>query len=304
MEESGTGTPASHAVGAGGGENAGEGEPRRKVTVETLAAMVARNQKIVMVTAYDYPSARLADRAGVDVALVGDTLAMTVLGHPTTLPVTMDEMLIFTAAVARGCRTAFILGDLPFLSYSITPEEALRNAGRFLRAGADGVKMEGGRTLAPTVRRLVDAGIPVVGHVGLLPQSVARVGGFKVQGRTAQAATAILDDALALEEAGAFLIVAEAVPTEVGQRLAQRLTVPVVGIGAGGGCDGQVLVWHDLLGLSEGFAPRYLKRYAEVGEQIVAALRDYADDVRSGRFPDEQHAYHLTSDEAATFQRA
>ncbi|GAC1432614.1 MAG: 3-methyl-2-oxobutanoate hydroxymethyltransferase [Chloroflexota bacterium] len=278
------------------------GHQRPKVTVNTLGRMAARGERIAMVTAYDYPSARLADAAGVDIVLVGDTLAMTVLGYATTLPVTMTEMLIFTAAAARGCRGAFIVGDMPYLSYTVTPEEAVRNAGRFLQeAGADGVKMEGGRALAPTVRRVVEAGIPVMGHVGLMPQSLGRFGGYKVQGRTAPAAQSILEDALAIEAAGAFALVVEAVPAEVGQVLAERLSVPVIGIGAGGGCDGQVLVWHDLLGLTDDFMPRYLKRYAALSGHIVDALRAYVADVRGGLFPAEEHTYHLSGEEAEAF---
>ena len=279
-----------------------DGAERQKVTVSTLARMTARGERIAMVTAYDYPSARMADAAGVDMILVGDTLAMTVLGYPTTLPVTMAEMLIFTAAAARGRQAAFVLGDMPYLSYTVTPEEAVRNAGRFLQeAGADAVKMEGGRSLAPTVRRVVEAGIPVVGHVGLMPQSLGRFGGYKVQGRTAPAAQSILDDALAIEEAGAFAVVAEAVPEEVGAALAERLSVPVIGIGAGSHCDGQVLVWHDLLGLTDDFMPRYLKRYASLSGQIVESLRTYVSEVRSGRFPGAEHAYHLSAEQAEAF---
>jgi 3-methyl-2-oxobutanoate hydroxymethyltransferase len=215
----------------------------------------------------------------------------------------MAEMLVFTAAAARGCTSAFVLGDMPYLSYQVTPEKALRNAGRFMQeAGADGVKLEGGRLLAPTVRRLVEAGIPVMGHVGLLPQSLARFGGFKVQGRTAPAAEVIVEDGLALEDAGAFGVVAEAVPAEVGQALADRLSIPVIGIGAGGGCDGQVLVWHDLLGLTDDFMPRYLKRYALLSGQIVEALRTYVAEVRSGLFPGDEHAYHLSAGEAKAFR--
>ena len=268
------------------------------VTTSEIKAMKRRGEPIVMLTAYDFPSARLVEQAGANAILVGDTLGMVVLGYETTLPVTMDDMLHHVKAVVRGTRRALVVADMPFMSYQIGPEDALRNAGRFLQeAGARAVKLEGGVVVAETVRRLVDAGIPVMGHIGLTPQSLHQVGGYKVQGKTARAAARLIDDALALEQAGAFAIVLELVPAPLAQLITKRLRVPTIGIGAGPDCDGQIQVYHDLLGLFSGFVPKHTRRYAEVGEVIRDALAAYAEDVREGRFPTEEQSFPM--DESA-----
>jgi 3-methyl-2-oxobutanoate hydroxymethyltransferase len=260
--------------------------------------MKRRGEPIVMLTAYDFPSARLVEQAGANAILVGDTLGMVVLGYETTLPVTMDDMLHHVKAVVRGTRRALVVADMPFMSYQVGPEDALRNAGRFLQeAGARAVKLEGGVTVAESVRRLVDAGIPVMGHIGLTPQSLHQFGGYKVQGKTPRAAARLMDDALALEQAGAFAIVLELVPAPLAQLITKRLRVPTIGIGAGPDCDGQIQVYHDLLGLFTGFVPKHTRRYAEVGEAIRDALAAYADDVREGRFPTEEQSFPM--DESA-----
>ncbi|MDP3769102.1 MAG: 3-methyl-2-oxobutanoate hydroxymethyltransferase [Dehalococcoidia bacterium] len=275
-------------------------DPRRDgakpshVTARELRAMKRRGEPIVMLTAYDCPSARLVDEAGADVILVGDTLGMVVLGYDTTIPVTMEEMLHHVKAVTRGAKRALVVADLPFMSYQTGPEDALRNAGRFLKeAGAQAVKLEGGASVSETVRRLVDAGIPVMGHIGLTPQSLHQFGGYKVQGKTPQAAVRLMNDALALEQAGAFAIVLELVPAPLARLISQRLRVPAIGIGAGPDCDGQVQVFHDLLGLFEGFAPKHARRYAEVGDQIRDAFAAYAADVRERRFPTEEQSFSM-----------
>ena len=239
-----------------------------------------------MVTAYDAPGGRLADEAGADLVLVGDSAAMTVLGHDSTVPATMDEMVILTRAVTRGASRPLVIADMPFGSFQVSDEDALRNAIRFVKeAGADAVKLEGAGTMLSRVRAIVDAGIPVMGHLGLTPQSATMLGGYKAQGRSAEKALRLYDDARALEAAGCFSIVLEAVPAPVAARITRDLVIPTIGIGAGADCDGQVLVWHDLLGLYHGRAARFVKRYAEIGDTIRAALAEYADDVREHRFP-------------------
>jgi 3-methyl-2-oxobutanoate hydroxymethyltransferase len=258
-----------------------------------------------MVTAYDAPSGRLADAAGVDIVLVGDSAAMVVLGYDSTVPASMDEMLMLTRAVTRGARRPLVIADMPFGSFQISDEEALTNAIRFVKeAGADGVKLEGGGPSISRVRALVGAGIPVMGHIGLTPQSVTMLGGFKAQGRSAEKARALLADARELESAGCFALVLEAVPAPVAKQITSVLSVPTIGIGAGADCDGQVLVWHDLLGLYDGHAPRFVKRYANLAPEITAALRGYVDDVRSGAFPEEQHTYSMPDEELAVFSEA
>ena len=271
---------------------------RSRITISDIKAMKRRGEPIVMLTAYDYPSAQLVEQAGVSFILVGDTLGMVVLGYDTTLPVTMDEMIHHVKAVVRGTDRALVVADMPFMSYQAGPEEALRNAGRFLKeTGAQAVKLEGGVRVAETVRRLVEAGIPVMGHIGLTPQSVHQVGGWKVQGKTRQAAERLMKDALAQQEAGAFSIVLELIPTPLARIITQRLRIPTIGIGAGAGCDGQVQVYHDLLGLFEDFVPKHARRYAHLGEAIREAVAAYAADVRERRFPAEEHS--STMDEAA-----
>jgi len=271
---------------------------RKPVTVLSLAAMHRRGEPIAMLTAYDYPSARIADEAGIDVLLVGDSLAMVVLGHPDTLAVTMDEMLHHARAVRRGAERALLVGDMPFLSYQVDVPEAVRNAGRFVKeAGMHAVKLEGGRSVVPQVRAIVAAGIPVMGHVGLTPQSVNALGGWKVQGRTPEAAERLVEDALALQEAGCFAIVLESVPDRLATWLSARLDVPTIGIGAGAGTGGQVLVYHDLLGLFERFTPKFVRRYAELGAASRAAVERFREDVAERAFPTADHAYPM-ADEA------
>jgi 3-methyl-2-oxobutanoate hydroxymethyltransferase len=245
-----------------------------------------------MLTVYDYLSARILDEAGIPILLVGDSLGMVVLGHPTTLPVTMEDMLHHARAVARGARQALLVGDMPFMSYQASVEDAVRNAGRFIQeAGMHAVKLEGGGTVVEITRRLVDAGVPVMGHLGLTPQSVHAMGGFKVQGKTDAQAARILADARALEEAGAFSIVLEGMPSKVAAEITHALRIPTIGIGAGPACDGQVLVFHDMLGLTTGKAPKFVKRYANLAEDISRAVNAYADDVRTGKFPGPEHEY-------------
>lgn len=252
------------------------------VTPPDLLRMKGQGRKIAVLTAYDFTMARILDAAGVDCLLVGDTLGMVVQGHDTTLRVTMDQMLYHVEMVARGASRALVVADLPFLSYQASPEQAILSAGRFLKETQCGaVKLEGGRPVAPTIRALSDAGIPVMGHVGLTPQSVRRLGGFKVQ----RDADALLADALAVAEAGAFALVLECIPSEVADRITAEVPIPTIGIGAGPGCDGQVLVSHDLLGLFEGFRPKFVRRYAELAGTIRNAASAYVEDVRSGRFP-------------------
>lgn len=269
----------------------------QKVSILDLQRKKEEGQPISMLTAYDYPGALLADEAGIDLILVGDSLAMTVLGHPNTVSVTMDEMLHHCKAVARGTKRAFTVGDMPFMSYQVERGEAVRNAGRFLKEGnMDSIKLEGGREVADTVRAIVAAGIPVMGHIGLTPQSATKLGGFKVQGKSAEAARRLLEDALLLEEAGCFAIVLEAIPAAVGRVVSQKLTIPTIGIGAGPDCDGQVLVFHDILGLFDRFTPRFVKRYADLRQPILEALQTYRREVEAREFPTPAHSF--TIDEA------
>src|SRR3954469_18746938 len=259
--------------------------------------MKRRGERIAMLTAYEYSIAKLLDAAGVPMLLVGDSLASVVLGYETTIHATMDDMVRHTQAVVRGTEHALIVGDLPFMSYQVSVEEALRNAGRLMREGGAGaVKLEGGITVAETVRRIVDAGVPVMGHIGLTPQSVHQLSGHKVQGRTATVATRLLADAEALEQAGAFAVVLEGMPSLLAAEVTRRLHIPTIGIGAGPGCDGQVQVIHDLLGLFTDFVPRHARKYADLGEQIKDAASQYAADVQSGTFPTEKESF--TMDEA------
>ena len=275
-----------------------------RLPITDLAEMKQRRQPIVMVTAYDAPGGRLADRAGADLILVGDSAAMTVLGHDSTVPATMEEMLVLTRAVTRGASRPLVVADMPFGSFQISDEEAVRNAIRFVKeAGADAVKLEGAGVMLDRVRAIVAAGIPVMGHLGLTPQSATMLGGFKAQGRSAERALKLLADSRALEAAGCFSLVLEAVPAPVAKRISEQLSIPTIGIGAGGDCDGQVLVWHDLLGLYDGRTARFVKRYADVGEVIEGALHAFAEDVRERRFPEEQHTYSMPEDELQLFER-
>jgi 3-methyl-2-oxobutanoate hydroxymethyltransferase len=280
-------------------------DERVPVTVPALAEMKRSGHPIVMVTAYDYPSALVAEDAGVDVVLVGDTAAMVVLGHDSTNPVSMDEMVTMAAAARRGLRTPVLIGDLPFGSYETSNEQAIESAQRYVKeAGCDAVKLERGGASVDRARAIVRAGIPVVGHVGLTPQTATALGGFKAQGRTAEAAAKLTEEALALQAVGCFAIVFEAIPAAVTEALMPRLEIPVIGIGAGPATDGQVLVLHDLLGVYAGHRPKFVKRYANLREETLRGLRAYAADVRAGSFPDEhEHTYSIPQEELEEFAR-
>jgi len=273
-----------------------------KLPLPELREMKKRGEKIVMVTAYDAPSARLADAAGIDLILVGDSSGMVVHGRESTVAVSLDEMVFMTQWVTRGARRPLVIADMPFGSYEVSDEQAVTNAVRLVKeGGADAVKLERGGTSVSRARAVAAAGVPVMGHVGLTPQTATVLGGFKAQGRTAERAQQLVDEALALEEAGSFAVVLEAVPSEVAGAVTRALTVPTIGIGAGGGTDGQVLVWHDMLGFYEGNAPRFVKRYADLGAVITEALGRYAEEVRGGAFPQQQHTYAMPDEELAAF---
>ena len=274
-----------------------------KLPLPELAELKRRGQKLAMVTAYDFPSGRIADEAGVELVLVGDSAGMVVLGNESTVPVTMEELLMLTRAVVRGAKRPLVVADMPFGSFQGSDEAAVDNAVRFVKeAGADAVKLEGAGPTLSRVQAIVGAGVPVMGHVGLTPQSATMLGGFKAQGRTAEKAERLYEDALALEAAGCFAIVLEAVPASVAARVTEALQVPTIGIGAGADCDGQVLVWHDLLGLYAGKAPRFVKRYADLAGEARRAIEAYVDDVREGRFPEEQNTYAIPDEELAAFE--
>ena len=275
------------------------------MTLPRLVEKKRLGEAIVMITAYDYPSAQVAQEAGVDVVLVGDSGAMTVLGYPSTVPVSADEMIMLASAVRRGCNTPLLVGDLPFGSYEASDEMAIATAQRFIKeAGCDAVKLERGGTSVQRARAIVDSGIPVMGHVGLTPQTATALGGYKAQGRNAERALQVARDALALQEAGCFSIVFEAIPAAVAEIVTERLEVPVIGIGAGQGTDGQVLVFHDLLGIYDGHAPRFAKRFGEVKAQMVAGVAEYADEVRRGMFPAPEHTYSIDEQELEQFRAA
>jgi len=276
-----------------------------KLALPELRAMKQRGDRISMITAYDAPAALLADEAGVELVLVGDSAAMVMLGHESTVPVTLDEMIFLTRAVTRTARRPLVIGDLPFGSYEISDEQAVGSAIRMLKeGGADCVKLEGAGRMVSRARAIAESNIGIMGHIGLTPQSATKLGGFRAQGRTADAAIALYDAALALEDAGCFAIVLEAVPAPVSAGITAALEIPTIGIGAGAGCDGQVLVWHDLLGMYTGPAPRFVKRYAALADEMGEALAAYIADVRSGAFPEEQHAYSIPDDELALFEAA
>jgi 3-methyl-2-oxobutanoate hydroxymethyltransferase len=271
---------------------------RKKVTTRTFREKKERGEPITMLTAYDYPTAQAMDQVGVDSILVGDSLAMVVLGYENTLPVTMEEMLHHCRAVSRGAKMALLVGDMPFMSYQVSVEEAVRNAGRFLQQGnMDAVKLEGGRERLEAVRAITGAGIPVMGHLGLTPQSIHQLGGFRAQGKTAVAAKRLLEDALLLEEAGCFSIVLESVPARLAELISQRLHIPTIGIGAGVGCDGQVLVTHDLLGLFDRFTPKFVKKYADFYTAMQTAFTSYLEDVQTRAFPAEEHSVEMAEEE-------
>jgi 3-methyl-2-oxobutanoate hydroxymethyltransferase len=273
---------------------------RPAVSLTTLAERKALGEPIVMVTAYDYPSAQVAEEAGVDVVLVGDSGAMTVLGHPSTVPVTLEELLMLAQAVRRGLKTPLMIGDMPFGSYEASNEEAIRGAQRFVKeAGCDAVKIERGGTSVERARALVGAGIPVMGHVGLTPQTATALGGYRSQGRTAERALDVHHDALALQDAGCFALVFEAIPSALTEAIMPRMEIPVIGIGAGAATDGQVLVFHDLLGIYDGHAARFVKRYASVRDEMIRGVTAFADEVRARRYPEPEHGYTMAPDEIA-----
>jgi 3-methyl-2-oxobutanoate hydroxymethyltransferase len=265
-----------------------------RVTASQIKEMKKQGEKIAMVTAYDYSMAKLVDEAGMPIILVGDSLGMVVLGYESTIPVTMDEMIHHTKAVVRGTKHALIIGDMPFMTYQISVEDALRNAGRFLQeGGAQAIKLEGGETVAEKVSRIVAAGIPVQGHIGLTPQSIHQLGGYKVQGKTAEVAARLLNDAKALEAAGVFSIVLECVPTPLAKLITERVSVPTIGIGAGIHCDGQVQVINDLLGMYTDFIPKHAKQYAKLHESISTSVSDYISEVKTGKFPTSKQSYEM-----------
>ena len=277
-------------------------EHRDALALPQIGEMKRAGTKIVMVTAYDHPSGRLASEAGIELILVGDSAGNNVLGYETTVPVSMDEAVMLTSAVARAKPRSLIIGDMPFGSFQSSDTDAVENAVHLVKAGADAVKLEGAGPMVSRVRAIVDAGIPVMGHLGLTPQTATMLGGMKAQGRTATTARQILHDARQLEAAGCFALVLEAVPSQVASRVTKALTIPTIGIGAGPGCDGQVLVWHDLLGINEGVAPRFVKRYADVASEIRRGLAAFAAEVRSGAYPSEEHEYKIAADELRAFE--
>lgn len=263
-----------------------------RVTTATVREMKRKGERVSLLTAYDYPTAAAMDEAGIDIILVGDSLGMVVLGYDSTLPVTMEDMIHHTKAVSRAAKRAMVIGDMPFMSYQASVEEAVRNAGRFMQeAGAHGVKLEGGREVADVTRRIVQAGIPVMAHIGLTPQSVHQLGGYRVQGKDHPSATRLLDDAKILEEAGAFSVVLECVPAALAEKITASLSISTIGIGGGIHCDGQVLVVHDMLGLFERFTPKFVKKYASLNVQIKEAVAQYVDEVKKGAFPGPEHSF-------------
>ncbi|KAJ2959946.1 hypothetical protein NQZ79_g4724 [Umbelopsis isabellina] len=275
---------------------------RPKVTIRTMRRMAKQKEPITMMTAQDYPSGLMVDRAGIDSCLVGDSLAMVALGLDSTNPITVDEMLHHCRAVARGCKAPFLIGDLPFGSYESSPDDAVKVALRFVKEGnVEAVKLEGGKEMAETIRRITTVGVPVVAHVGLTPQRQAALGGFKVQAKTAKQARALLEDAVAVQNAGAFAVVLEAVPEEIATYITEQLEIPTIGIGAGKGCSGQVLVQNDALGVFDRFIPKFTKQYAKLGQMMVEGMREYHEEVKAGLFPTQQNTYPINEAELARF---
>ena len=271
---------------------------RKKVTIPELQSIKAKGEKITMLTAYDYPTAKIMDEVGIDMILVGDSLGMVVLGYESTLPVTMDEMIHHTKAVKRGTKNAFLVGDMPFMSYQASIEDAVYNAGRFMKeGGCDAVKLEGGAEVVKQAKAIFDAGIPVVGHLGLTPQSATKLGGFKVQGKDAGAAKRIVDDALRLQDAGCFSIILECIPDKLAKMITEKVNVPTIGIGAGPDCDGQVLVTHDMVGLFDRFVPKFAKQYIKLSDQMRGAFQKYIEEVKRGEFPTQKHSFVMKSEE-------
>jgi len=274
-----------------------------KKMIHDFYRMKAAGEKITWLTAYDFPTAQFAEAAGLDMLLVGDSLGMCVYGYPNTIPVTMDQCIVHCDAVRRGAPNTFIIGDMPFMSYQSSVEKAVENAGRFLKESAvDAIKLEGGRRILPMVRAILDAGIVVIGHIGLTPQSSGQLGGHKAQGRTVESAQALIEDALALEREGIQMLLLEAIPPEVGRFITQRLALPVLSIGAGQYCDGQLLIVSDLIGQFQAFTPKFVKKYCNVAQTVTDAMKQYAADVRAGRFPEDQHCYHMLDGEFAKFE--
>jgi 3-methyl-2-oxobutanoate hydroxymethyltransferase len=272
---------------------------RKKITIAALMAKKEQRKKITMLTAYDYPTAQMVDKAGIDTILVGDSLGMVVLGYPSTVPVTMEEMIHHTKAVTRGTTYAFVIGDMPFMSYQTGIEKAIENAGRFIKEGeCDAVKLEGGSEVAPVVKAIVTAGIPVCAHIGLTPQTATQLSGFRVQGKDAESARNLINAAKDLETAGAFMVVMECIPETLASRITREVRIPTIGIGAGKECDGQVLVYHDMVGLFERFTPKFVKRYITLGPMILDALKEYKNDVEEGMFPGEEHTFTMSKEEA------
>ncbi len=268
-----------------------------KNTVSTFREQKAKGEKISMLTAYDYSTAKLMDEAGINGILVGDSLGMVVLGYEDTLPVTMEDMIHHTAAVCRGAKNTLVVGDMPFMSYQVSVEEAVYNAGRLMKEGrCQAVKLEGGASVCPQIRAITNASIPVMAHIGLTPQSINAFGGFKVQGKSEEAAKKLLEDAKAIEEAGAFAVVLECVPAKLAELISKSISIPTIGIGAGAGCDGQILVYQDMLGLFSDFTPKFVKKYANVGEMMTQAFRDYIADVQEGSFPAPEHTFAISED--------
>lgn len=275
---------------------------KKKHSIHTIQKMKERGEKVAWLTAYDYPTAAFAEAAGLDMLLVGDSLGMCVYGYEGTVPVTMDQCIVHCEAVRRAAPNTFVVGDMPFMSYQVSDEDAVRNAGRFLKeANVDAVKLEGGRRVIGRIRALLDAGIVVCGHIGLTPQSSGQLGGHKAQGRTIESARMLIEDALAIEEAGAQLLLLEAVPPEVAGFIAKRLRIPVLSIGAGPQCDGQLLIVSDLIGQFQAFTPKFVKKYCNVAEVVTQAMREYVADVKAGAFPADEHCYHMLKDEVGRF---
>jgi len=267
-----------------------------KITVKTIIEKKRKGEKISALTAYDYSSAIIVDNAGIDIILVGDSLGNTILGYESTLPVTMEDMLHHVKAVARGRKRSLLIADMPYMSFHLSPQETVRNASLFMREGAEGVKIEGGKKRINMVKALLDAEIPVMGHIGLTPQSIHIFGGYRVQGKEIESAKALIEDAIALEEAGVFSIVLESVPTEVSKIITKILKIPTIGIGAGPFCDGQILVFHDLLGLTPGYLPKFVRKYADLQRIIDTSIKSYIEDIKNGKFPDERESYHLSEE--------
>jgi len=276
---------------------------KKKLSIHTIQKMKSEGEKVAWLTAYDYPTATFAEAAGMDMLLVGDSLGMCVYGYQSTVPVTMDQCIVHCEAVRRGAPNTFVMGDMPFMSYQASDEDAARNAGRFLKeTGVDAVKIEGGKRVISRIRAILDAGMVVCGHIGLTPQSSGQLGGHKVQGRTIASARLLIEDALAVEEAGAQMLLLEAVPPEVAGFVARKLAIPVLSIGAGGECDGQLLIVSDIIGQFQAFTPKFVKKYCNVAEVVTEAMQAYVTDVKAGAFPADEHCYHMLKSEAGQFR--